>query len=132
MQTLSETPQGIASDPYAATAVLAGARAFGQPVRHAIGEEVSEDLAYGPGMLALESGNLAQGVHGMVAPPENSPYLLPRPDNSPVKAEDEDYWEQLRRSREHWGKKATDIFRLWDGGSSRPREISGVPKMNAG
>ena len=132
MQTLSETPQGIASDPYAATAVLAGARAFGQPVLHAIGEEVSEDLAYGPGMLALESGSLAQGVHGMVAPPENSPYLLPRPDNSPVKAEDEDYWEQLRRSREHWGKKATDIFRLWDGGSSRPREISGVPKMNAG
>lgn len=117
MDTVLNTPQQILANPFefaavAAPAMLSGARVAG--VAAGVADEAAENVTQGPALSGLMSGDLRGAVEGSIRSPETNSYLLPREDGSQVKADDDDYWQQLERSRQEYTRRNQTRYDDWN------------------
>jgi hypothetical protein len=115
---IANTPGSILENPYelagvAAPAFMSGGR-FGRAAAAEVLDEAGENLTQGPVLSGLLSGDFKGAVEGAVRSPKTNTYLLPRADGSQVQAADDDYWQQLDRSKQEWDRRNKARYDQWD------------------
>jgi hypothetical protein len=60
------------------------------------------------------SGDFRGAIEGAIRSPKTNSYLLPREDGSQVKADDDDYWQQLERSKQEYARRNQMRYDDWN------------------